>query len=103
MEGRIQKTLDLRPAGPYVHIFNTVSSSALTIYKCVANTGQMTTVVVKTTSVESTTVAFERRSPFSPYKVMLPNDDFRKPKNISDRRFEHFCEGLSTRVWATVI
>ena len=26
-----------------------------------------------------------------------PNEDFRKPKNISDRRFEHFFKGVSTR------
>ncbi len=52
-----------------MHIFNTVSSSALTIYKGVANTGQRKTVVVKTTSVESTIVAFERWSHFSPCKV----------------------------------
>ncbi len=28
---------------------------------------------------------------------MLPNEDFRKPKNISDRRFEHFFKGVSIR------
>jgi hypothetical protein len=25
-----------------------------------------------------------------------PNEDFRKPKNISDRRVEHFFKGVST-------
>ena len=58
--------------------FNTVSSSVLTIYKGVANTGQRwNTVVVKTTSVESTTVAFERWYPFHPVKY---NGRFQCPK-----------------------
>ncbi len=30
-------------------------------------------------------------------RLCSPNEDFQKPKNISDRRFEHFFKGLSTR------
>jgi hypothetical protein len=32
------------------------------------------------------------------YSILCsPNEDFRKPKNISDRRFEHFFKGVSIR------
>ena len=32
-----------------------------------------------------------------------PNEDFRNPKHISDRSFEHFFNGASTRFWLRLL